>query len=152
MALPTRSSISVSRLKELGCNALRCRTMRRLAELLDVADRLGLLVMDENRLFNPSPDYVAMLEWMVRRDRNHPSVILWSVFNEEPLQGTREGYEMVRRMVEAVKELDDTRPVTAAMNGGMDQPTSVADAVDVSASTTASRSTTNTMPPIPTSR
>jgi beta-galactosidase len=72
-----------------------------------------------------------MLKWMVRRDRNHPSIILWSVFNEEPLQGTPEGYEMVRRMAKAVKELDTTRPVTAAMNGGMDAPLSVADAVDV---------------------
>ena len=119
------------KLKELGCNALRMSHNAPTRELLDVADRLGLLVMDENRLFNPSPDYLTMLQWMVRRDRNHPSVILWSVFNEEPLQGTPEGYEMVRRMARAVKELDDTRPVTAAMNGGMDAPLSVADAVDV---------------------
>jgi beta-galactosidase len=119
------------KLKELGCNALRMSHNAPTRELLDVADRLGLMVMDENRLFNPSPDYLAMLKWMVRRDRNHPSVILWSVFNEEPLQGTPEGYEMVRRMAKAVKELDATRPVTAAMNGGMDAPLSVADAVDV---------------------
>jgi beta-galactosidase len=119
------------KLKELGCNALRMSHNAPTRELLDVADRLGLLVMDENRLFNPAPDYLAMLKWMVRRDRNHPSVILWSVFNEEPLQGTPEGYEMVRRMAKAVKELDDTRPITAAMNGGMDAPLSVADAVDV---------------------
>ena len=119
------------KLKELGCNALRMSHNAPTRELLDVADRLGLLVMDENRLFNPSPDYLAMLRWMVRRDRNHPCVILWSVFNEEPLQGTSEGYEMVRRMAKAVRELDDTRPVTAAMNGGMDQPVSVADAGDV---------------------
>jgi beta-galactosidase len=119
------------KLKELGCNALRMSHNAPTRELLDVADRLGLLVMDENRLFNPSPDYMDMLKWMVRRDRNHPSIILWSVFNEEPLQGTPEGYEMVRRMAKAVKELDPTRPVTAAMNGGMDAPLSVADAVDV---------------------
>jgi beta-galactosidase len=119
------------KLKELGCNALRMSHNAPTRELLDVADRLGLMVMDENRLFNPSPDYLAMLKWMVRRDRNHPSIILWSVFNEEPLQGSPEGYQMVRRMVTAVKELDTTRPVTAAMNGGMDQPVSVADAVDV---------------------
>lgn len=119
------------KLKELGCNALRMSHNAPTRELLDVADRLGLLIMDENRLFNPSPDYLRILKWMVRRDRNHPSIILWSVFNEEPLQGTPEGYEMVRRMAKAVKELDDTRPVTAAMNGGMDKPVSVADAVDV---------------------
>jgi beta-galactosidase len=119
------------KLKELGCNALRMSHNAPTRELLDVADRLGMLVMDENRLFNPSPDYLAMLKWMVRRDRNHPSVILWSVFNEEPLQGTPEGYEMVRRMAAAVKELDTTRPVTAAMNGVYIGQLSVADAVDV---------------------
>lgn len=119
------------KLKELGCNALRMSHNAPTRELLDVADRLGLMVMDENRLFNPSPDYLAMLRWMVRRDRNHPSIILWSIFNEEPMQSTPEGYQMGRRMVQAVKELDDTRPVTAAMNGGQDAPVSVADAVDV---------------------
>ena len=119
------------KLKELGCNALRMSHNAPTRELLDVADRLGLMVMDENRLFDPSPDYLAMLKWMVRRDRNHPSVILWSIFNEEPMQSTPEGFEMARRMVAAVKELDPTRPVTAAMNGGMDAPLSVADAVDV---------------------
>jgi beta-galactosidase len=119
------------KLKELGCNALRMSHNAPTRELLDIADRIGLMVMDENRLFNPSPDYVRILQWMVRRDRNHPSIILWSAFNEEPVQSTPEGYEMVRRMAAAIKDLDDTRPVTAAMNGGMDSPISVADAVDV---------------------
>ena len=132
IALPTSIiEYRLRKLKEVGCNALRMSHNAPTRELLDVADRLGMMVMDENRLFDPAPDYLRMLQWMVRRDRNHPSIILWSVFNEEPLQGSREGYEMVRRMVEAVKELDETRPVTAAMNGGMDQPISVADAVDV---------------------
>ncbi len=119
------------KLKELGCNALRMSHNAPTRELLDVADRLGMMVMDENRLFNLSPDYLRILQWMVRRDRNHPSVVLWSIFNEEPMQSTPEGFEMARRMVAAVKELDPTRPVTAAMNGGMDAPVNVADAVDV---------------------
>ena len=119
------------RLKELGCNAIRSSHNAPTRELLDAADRLGFLVMDENRLFNASPDYMEILEWMVRRDRNHPSVILWSVFNEEPLQGTRQGYEMVRRMSALVRKLDDSRPVTAAMNDGMFEPVNVSQAVDV---------------------
>jgi beta-galactosidase len=119
------------RLKALGCNAIRSSHNAPTAELLDAADRLGFLVMDENRLFDTAPEYLAILEWMVRRDRNHPSVILWSVFNEEPLQGRREGYEMVRRMAAAVKRLDATRPVTAAMNNGMFAPKNVSQAVDV---------------------
>jgi beta-galactosidase len=119
------------RLKDLGCNAIRSSHNAPTRELLDAADRLGFLVMDENRVFDTSPDYMAMLEWMVRRDRNHPSVFLWSVFNEEPLQARPEGYEMVRRMAHLVKSLDDTRPVTAAMNNGMFAPVNVSQAVDV---------------------
>ncbi|MFX8688959.1 glycoside hydrolase family 2 TIM barrel-domain containing protein, partial [Acinetobacter baumannii] len=67
----------------------------------------------------------------VRRDRNHPSVFMWSVFNEQPMQGTEQGYEMVRRMASIVKRLDKTRPVTAAMNGGLFTPLNVSHAVDV---------------------
>src|ERR1035438_606569 len=80
---------------------------------------MGMLVMDENRHFNTSAETLGDLEWLVRRDRNHPSVILWSLFNEEnTLQGTEQGRQMVRRMVGLVKSLDRTRPVTAAQNGG----------------------------------
>jgi beta-galactosidase len=68
---------------------------------------------------------------MVKRDRHHPGVVLWSVFNEEPVQATEVGYEMVRRMSAAVKALDDTRPVTAAMNGGFLTELNVSHAVDV---------------------
>ena len=119
------------RLKEMGVNAIRFAHNAPAAEVLDMADRLGFLVMDENRNFNTSPDYLAQLTWMVRRDRNHPSVVLWSVFNEEPMQGTEMGYEMVRRMSAAVKALDTSRPVTAAMNGGMFADVNVSQVVDV---------------------
>jgi len=119
------------RLKELGVNAIRFSHNAPAAEVLDMIDRMGFLVMDENRNFNPSPDYMKQLEWMVRRDRHHPGVILWSVFNEEPVQATEVGYEMVRRMSAAVKALDDTRPVTAAMNGGFLTELNVSHAVDV---------------------
>jgi beta-galactosidase len=121
----------LARLKELGANAIRCAHNAPAVELLDAADRMGMLVMDENRNFNVSPDYMRQLEWLIRRDRNHPSIILWSVFNEEPMQGTEAGYQMVRRMAAAVKALDTTRPVTAAMNDGMFSPSNVSQAVDV---------------------
>ncbi|WP_229258516.1 beta-galactosidase GalA [Duganella rivi] len=119
------------RLKELGVNAIRFSHNAPAAEVLDLVDRLGFVVMDENRNFNPSPDYMKQLEWMVKRDRHHPGVVLWSVFNEEPVQATEVGYEMVRRMSAAVKALDDTRPVTAAMNGGFLTELNVSHAVDV---------------------
>ncbi|XHS77386.1 beta-galactosidase GalA [Burkholderiaceae bacterium UC74_6] len=119
------------RLKEMGTNAIRFSHNAPAAEVLDMADRLGMLVMDENRHFNPSPDYMQQLTWLVRRDRNHPSVILWSIFNEEPLQSTEPGYEMARRMVAEIKKLDTTRPVTAAMHGGLLTDLNAADAIDV---------------------
>jgi beta-galactosidase len=121
----------VRRLKALGSNAVRMSHNAPPIELLDACDRHGLLVMNENRQFNPSPDYLAQLEWLVRRDRNRPSVFMWSVFNEEPMQGSPQGYEMVRRMAAAVKALDDSRPVTAAMNDGMFTPSNVSHAIDV---------------------
>ncbi|MGK6321662.1 beta-galactosidase GalA [Sphingomonas sp. DT-51] len=121
----------LERLKAIGCNAIRCSHNAPAAEFLDLCDELGFVVMDENRQFNPAPDYMAQLRWLVRRDRNHPSVILWSVFNEEPMQGTPAGVEMVRRMAHAVRALDDSRPVTAAMNGAFFEPASVSSVVDV---------------------
>lgn len=121
----------LERLKAMGCNAIRMSHNAPTAELLDWCDRMGFLVMDENRNFNPAPDYLAALEWLVRRDRNHPGVILWSVFNEEPMQGTESGVEMVRRMSAAVRRLDDSRPVTAAMNGSFYDPSNVSTVVDV---------------------
>ena len=118
-------------LKAMGVNAIRFAHNAPAAEVLDLADRMGLMVMDENRNFNPSPDYMGQLTWLVKRDRNHPSVILWSIFNEEQLQGSEIGYEIARRMVAAVKQLDPTRPVTAAMNAGLFADKNAAQALDV---------------------
>jgi beta-galactosidase len=122
----------LKKLKEIGANAYRCAHNPPAKEFLDACDSLGIIVMDENRIFNSTPEYIRQLQWMVRRDRNHPSVILWSVFNEEvPVQGSAIGYEMVRRMNAEVKKMDTTRMVTAAMNGGLFEPVNVSQAVDV---------------------
>lgn len=121
----------IKKLKEMGSNAFRCAHNPPSKEFLDACDKMGLLVMDENRNFNSSADYIPQLEWLIKRDRNHPSVILWSVFNEETSQGTEMGNEMVRRMSAIVKNYDTTRPVTAAMSGGFFTPINVSTAVDV---------------------
>ncbi len=121
----------IRRLKEMGCNAYRSAHNQATPEFLDACDRLGMLVMDENRNFNHTPEYIGQLQALIRRNRNHPSVFLWSIFNEEPMQGTPQGREMVRRMAAEVRRLDPTRPITAAMNGGMSNAEGVFEAVDV---------------------
>lgn len=119
------------RLKEMGVNAIRFAHNAVAPEVMDLTDRLGLLVMNENRNFSASAEVTAQLEWLVRRDRNRPSVILWSLFNEEPLQGTEQGLEMARRMAATIKALDPTRPVTAGMHDGLFAERNAAQALDV---------------------
>ncbi len=121
----------IRRLQEMGCNAYRAAHNPPAPEFLDACDRLGMLVMNENRNFNHTPEYLGQLAHLVRRDRNHPSVILWSVFNEEPMQETEQGREMVRRMVAEVRKWDPSRPVTAAVNGGFLNDTGVFEVIDV---------------------
>lgn len=112
----------IRRLKEMGTNAYRCSHNMPAKAVLDACDELGLLVMDENRRFEARPEVIGHVESMVRRDRNHPSVVMYSLFNEEPMQGTREGGQIFRRMKQAVLRLDDSRIVTGAMNGGYNDP------------------------------
>ncbi len=108
----------IKKLKEMGANAYRCSHNPPSENILDLCDKYGLLVIDENRAFNAGPDWLEYVRAHVRRDRNHPSIIAWSIFNEEPLQGEIRGQEIARALVNAVKSEDATRPVLAAMNGG----------------------------------
>ena len=72
-----------------------------------------MLVMDENRLLGSDPLHLKWLEEFVRRDRNHPSVVIWSLANEEfTVQGTPAGGRVATTMQDLVKRLDPTRPVT----------------------------------------
>ncbi len=105
-------------LKEMGCNAYRAAHHPPTPELLDACDSLGMLVMDENRKLDSSPQGLENLRAMVLRDRNHPSVILWSMENEETLEGTAAGARVLRTLAAATRRMDPTRPVTAAMNHG----------------------------------
>lgn len=119
-------------MQEMGCNAIRTSHNPPAPELLDLADKMGLLVMDEafdawahgkrawdyNKLYNEWHE--KDLQAMVRRDWNHPSVIIWSIGNEVMEQ---RDVEMTRHLAGIVRELDDTRPVTAGYNnpdGGRD--------------------------------
>ncbi len=105
-------------LKEMGCNAYRTSHNPPTPELLDACDELGMLVIDETRMMTSSEEGLDQLRTMIMRDRNHPSVILWSIGNEEPQQGTDRGAVIARTMKRVCRELDPTRGITAAMDGG----------------------------------
>jgi beta-galactosidase len=109
----------VQKLKEMGANAWRCSHYVMAPEFLDVCDRLGILVMAENRHLDDSPEILSQVESLVQRDRNHPSVVLWSISNEEKEQGSELGARQGRAMAKAIRRLDNTRPITAAMNNGI---------------------------------
>jgi beta-galactosidase len=115
-------------MQAMGVNALRTSHNPPAPELLDLCDRMGIVVMDESydtwqgrkirndyhRLF---PDWAeADLRAMVRRDRNHPSIIMWSTGNEMPDQRNQRGVDISKRLTAIVKEEDPTRPVTAGCN------------------------------------
>lgn len=119
----------VELLKAAGFNAVRTAHNPPAPAFLAACDRLGLLVMDEafdGWQKNKTPhDYgVIFDEWwqrdidaMVQRDRNHPSVIMWSIGNEVFERATPEGARIARQLADRIRELDPTRPVTAGLNG-----------------------------------
>ncbi len=105
----------VKKLKEFGCNAYRMSHNPPTPELLDACDRLGMLVMDESRLMGS--DSANMKKWgdEIRRDRNHPSVALWCIANEQfMVQDTPQAASVARTMQDYVKQLDPLRPVSYA--------------------------------------
>jgi beta-galactosidase len=105
----------ILKLKEIGCNAYRCAHNPPGQETLDACDRHGMLVIDETRRMSSDEEGMADLEVMIRRDRNHPSIILWSIGNEEPQQPTERGARIAAVMKRRCNELDPTRPVNAAI-------------------------------------
>jgi beta-galactosidase len=122
IALPDRiHEIRVQKLKELGANAFRFSHHMMASELLDACDRAGMLVMAENRHLDDTPEILGQLEALVRRDRNHPCIVIWSISNEEKEQGSELGARQGKAMVKLIRGLDGTRPVTAAMNNGIGQ-------------------------------
>lgn len=111
----------ISRLQEYGFNAIRTSHNCASVSMLDLCDEMGVLVIDENRQFGVNQEQFRQLRNMIDRDRNHPSVILWSVGNEEwAVEHGEKGVEIARRMSEAVHGMDRTRPSTYGNAGGPD--------------------------------
>ena len=111
----------VAQLKEMGSNAWRSAHNPPATALLDACDEMGMLMIVEQRVNNSDPEAVSQLERIVRRDRNHPSVILWSLGNEEPHQGTERGARINTELQTHVRKLDPTRPTTFAMDHEWDK-------------------------------
>ena len=106
-------------LKKFGCNAYRASHNPMTPEVLDLCDRLGILVIEENRLMGVNGEHIQLLERMIKRDRNHPSIILWSVGNEEwAIEWNDWGIRIAASMREYCHRLDPTRLMTVASSGG----------------------------------
>ncbi len=116
-------------LREMGCNAIRMSHNPPAPELLELTDRMGFLVMDEAfdvwlQGKTPNDFHLIFRDWyeqdlraLVRRDRNNPSVIMWSFGNEVGEQYTaEEGASIAKELNEIIKDEDNTRPTTSAMN------------------------------------
>ena len=129
-ALPDRLQwFRVGVLREMGCNAVRTSHNMPTPEWVDACDRMGMMMMCETRQMSSSAEGLEQLEAMVKRYRNSPSIIIWSIGNEEWLlqdkmaeQGAKIGASMVQRC----HELDPTRVVSAAVNADNERGLSTA--------------------------
>ncbi len=116
-AMPDRvHHYRLRRLKEMGANGYRTAHYPPAEATMDALDRLGFLVMDETRWFQSTPDGLSQLEMLLKRDRNRPSVIMWSVGNEEPLHKTDMGRRLLETLTAFVHRYDTSRPVTTAIS------------------------------------
>jgi beta-galactosidase len=115
-------------LKDMGCNAIRTSHNPPAPEFLDLCDKMGFLVMDEafdmwakkKTKHDYHEDWAQWhkrdLEDQILRDRNHPSVFIWSIGNEIREQFDSTGITIARELVKIVKSIDNTRPVTSALS------------------------------------
>jgi beta-galactosidase len=108
----------IRKLQEMGCNALRTTHNPPTPELLNAADELGMLVLDETRMMASNPEGLSQFENLVRRDRNHPSVFMWSMGNEEGAAATYRGFLILTAMKAVATRYDGSRPVSTAPPGG----------------------------------
>ena len=124
----------VQLMKAYGFNAIRTSHNPPSPQFLDACDRYGVLVLDEafdmwERAKNPNDYHLYFDDWwprdleaMVLRDRNHPSVILWSVGNEINERAEPAGIALCEKMIPVIRQLDTTRPITEAICGFWDHP------------------------------
>ena len=109
----------VRRLQEMGCNSIRTSHNPPTPELLDACDELGMLVFDETRMMSSNPEGLSQFADLVRRDRNRPSVFMWSMGNEEGQANTERGVLILSAMKAVATEQDGSRPVSIAPTGAI---------------------------------
>jgi len=133
MALPDRlQAFRIGVLQGMGCNAVRTSHNMPTPELVEACEHMGMMMMCETRQMSSSPEGLAQLEVMIKRYRNSPCIILWSIGNEEAhLQSdeAEQGVKIAKAMVRRCHELDPTRGVSAAVHG--DNEKGPSDALDV---------------------
>jgi beta-galactosidase len=106
----------VEQMKTMGSNAWRSAHNPPAEVLLNACDELGMLMIDEARINSTSDEGVEQFVRMIKRDRNHPSVILWSVGNEEPHQGSERGANISGQLVKIAHKMDPSRPTIQAFD------------------------------------
>jgi beta-galactosidase len=119
-ALPDRLQwYRLALLKEMGGNAVRTSHNMPTPEWVEACDRMGMMMMCETRMMSSTPEGLEQYATMVKRFRNSPAIILWSIGNEEGrLQGNPEGERVAATMIALSHQLDPTRQCTAAVNNG----------------------------------
>jgi beta-galactosidase len=117
-ALPDRlQAFRLAVLKDMGGNAVRTSHNMPTPEWVEACDRMGMMMMCETRLMSSNPEGMAQLETMVKRYRNSPSIILWSMGNEEwTMMPQPQGVRVIDDMIKRTHELDPTRMCSAAVN------------------------------------
>ena len=112
---PEIAAYRVRLMKEMGANAMRLAHYPHGEAEMNALDENGMLALAETRWFSTEPEAMRQLAALIRRDRNHPSVFLWSVGNEEPLHAEARGRRIAQEMFARVRRLDPTRPVTTVV-------------------------------------
>ncbi len=115
----------LQQLKNFGSNAIRSSHNPATPELLDLCDEMGFLVVDENRLMGTTQEAFNEVERLIKRDRNHPSIFVWSMGNEEwAIECNEFGARITESMQAFARTIDPTRPMNVAVSGGCNVGTS----------------------------
>lgn len=124
LAVPANvARYKVSLMKEMGANGYRTSHYQQTESYMDAFDEMGFLVMDEARWFESTKESFEQMDSLIRRDRNRPSVIMWSTGNEEPFFITEQGGRINKAVAAHIRKLDQTRLITAAESHEPDKST-----------------------------